>query len=329
MLDVFKRFCVLFVAIRGYSLPISIMSWTVPFVFALTMGGNFLYGIISLLGIILLHAGVNVFDDVVDYYREKVAIDKGLKQTFNFQKGKCACILDGSIPFDKYCILTFILFLFPLFIAIYFFSIYGVQLLPIIIPTMLLCLLYPILGCLGLGEVIVAIVFSPLLYLGVFYVMTGFYSLDILLISISTGLLSVAVLHNHMLLDFKFDKANRKITLCRFCKTEQRALLLLGGIVVGAFLNIIISVIFFKLSLFYLLTLMCIPTAITLYNVMTIHVTNPDEKIEPNIFMGNVKEIEKFPEEQRSFLIKFLIVRNLLSIFTLLICISIVLDKIF
>ena len=233
-----KKIGVLFIAIRGYSLPISIMSWAVPFLFGLTKGGNFFYGIISLIGIVLLHAGVNVFDDVIDYYREKLAIDKGLRQTFNFQKGKCACIFDGSIPFDKYCILSFVLFFLSLLIAIFFFYVYGTELLPIIIPTMLLCLLYPVLGCLGLGEIIVAIVFSPLLYLGVFYVMTGFYSLDVLLISISTGLLSVAVLHNHMLLDFKYDEANRKITLCRFCKTEQRALLLLAVIIIGAFLKI-------------------------------------------------------------------------------------------
>ena len=323
-----KKISILLVAVRCYSLPISIMSWAVPFLFALTKGGNFLYGIISLLGIVLLHAGVNVFDDVVDYYREKVAIDKGLKQTFNFQKGKCVCILDGSIPFDKYCILAFLLFILPLLIAIFFLNVYGTALLPIIIPTILLCLLYPVLGCLGLGEVIVAIVFSPLLYLGVFYVMTGFYSLDILLISISTGLLSVAVLHNHMLLDFKFDEENRKVTLCRLCKTEQRALFLLGVIIVSAFLNILVSVLFFSLSSVFLITFISIPTAVTLYQVMTIHIKDPSAEIKPNLFMGNVKEIEKFPDNQKGFLIKFLIVRNLLSIFTLLICISIVLDKI-
>ena len=329
MLFILKKIAVLFVAIRGYSLPISIMSWLVPFLLALLNNGNFYYGIISLLGIVILHAGVNVFDDVVDYYREKVAIDKGLMPSFNFQKGKCSCIFDGSLSFKNYCILSFILFFLSLLIAIYFFSIYGIDLLPILIPTIILCLLYPVLGCLGLGELIVAIVFSPLLYLGVYYVMTGVYSIDVLFISISTGLLSVAVLHNHMLLDFKLDEASRKVTLCRLCKTEQRALLLLGVIVFGAYLNIFLCILFSKLSLIYFLTFFSFPTAIVLYRVMSIHISNPNLEIKPNFFMGNVSSIKKAPIEQQGFLIKFLIVRNLLSIFTLLICIAIVLDKFF
>ena len=324
---IIKKISVFFTAIRGYSLPISIMSWLVPFLFALLNGGDFFYGIVSLVGIILLHAGVNVFDDVVDYIREKRAIDKGLRQNFSFQKGKCACIFDGSLPFNKYCILSFVLFFFSLLIAIYFFMIYGLDLLPILIPTIILCLLYPILGCLGLGELIVAIVFSPLLYLGVFYVMTGVYSIDVLLISISTGLLSVAVLHNHMLLDFKLDEASRKITLCRLCKSEKRALFLLGLILFGAYLNILFGVLFFYLSPVYFLTFFSLPTAIVLYMVMSVHIKDPNLEIKPNVFMGNVSAVKKAPIEQQGFLIKFLIVRNLLSIFTLLICIAIVLDR--
>lgn len=329
MTDFFKKMRIWFIAVRGYSFPISIMSWLVPFLFALLNGGNFKHGIIALLGIILLHAGVNIFDDVVDYIREKAAIDKGVRQSFNFQNGKCACIFDGLLSLKEYCIASFILFFIPFLIGIYFVYVYGFELLPIILITSFLCLLYPILGCLGLGELVVAIVFSPLLYLGVFYVMTGFYSLDVLLISISTGLLSVAVLHNHMLLDFKFDEASRKITLCLLCKSEQRALILLCIIVFGAYLNIVFSVFLNKLSLFYLITFLSVPTAITLCKVMYIHINNPDEIIKPTFFMGNVSSVNKAPIQQRNFLIKFFIVRNLLSVFTLLICIAIVLDKIF
>lgn len=327
MSDFCRKLSIWFIAVRGYSFPISIMSWVVPFIFSFLKGGNVFYGILALVAIVLLHAGSNIFDDVVDYYMEKRSIDKGLKQNFNFQKNKCACIFDGSLTFKEYCFASFILFLIPLLIGLYFVLIYGTGLLPIIIITAILCLLYPILGSLGLGEVIVAVVFSPLLYLGVSYVMTGVYTIDVLLISISTGLLTVSVLHNHMLLDFKFDEKNRKITLCRLCKTQKRALYLLCFIILASYLNIIISVIFRLLSPIYLITLLSLPTAITLYNVMSMHIENSETEIKPTLFMGNIREIYNVPVEQRGFLIKFLIVRNLLSIFTLLICISIVLDK--
>ncbi len=315
-------------ALRAYSLPISVMSWLVPFLFAAFNGGNIFYGIISLIGIMLLHLGTNIFDDAIDYTLEKIKIEKGLKQNFNFQQGKCACIFEGKLSLKQHYIASFLLFFIPFIIGMFFLSIYGSQLLYLIIPSAILCILYPVLGCLGFGELIVALVFSPLLYSGVFYTMMGYFSLDILLISISTGLLSVAVLHNHMLLDFKYDEKNRKITLCRLCKTPYNALILLFIIIICAYLNIIICSILKLISPIYLITLLSIPTAVTLFIVMTNHVKYPEKEIKENIFMGNINEIKKVPDNQRDFLLKFLIVRNLLSFFTLLICISIVLIKI-
>ena len=315
-------------AVRAYSLPVSIISWLVPFIFGCFQNGDIKYGILSLIGIITLHMATNLFDDAIDYTREKQKIDKGLKKDFNFQKGKCACIFEGKLTLHQYYIVSFILFLISGIIAIYFIFLYGTNLLYIIIPSAILCTLYPLLGCLGMGEIVVAIVFSPLLYLGVFYSMTGFFSLEILLISISTGLLSVAVLHNHMLLDFKYDEDNRKITLCRLCRNEKNAFILLVIIISFAYINIITSVFLKLLSPYFLITLFSLPTAITLYKVMKQHIKNPNEKIKTTFFMGNTKAIKNVPTEQRDFLIKFLIVRNLLSIFTLLICIAVVLSKI-
>ena len=316
------------VAVRAYSLPVSIMSWIVPFIFGYFQNGNIQNGFLSLIGIVTLHMATNLFDDAIDYTREKQKIEKGLKKEFNFQKGKCACIFEGKLTLKQYYIVSFILFLIAAIIAIYYIYLYGTNLLYIIVPSAILCALYPLLGCLGLGEIIVAIVFSPLLYLGVFYSMTGFFSIEILLISISTGLLSVAVLHNHMLLDFKYDEDNRKITLCRLCRTEKNAFILLVIIISFAYINIITAVCLKLLSLYFLIILLSLPTAITLYKIMKIHIKNPNEKIKPTVFMGNTREIQKVPIEQRDFLMKFLIVRNLLSIFTLLICIAVVLSKI-
>lgn len=323
-----KFFSIWFMALRAYSLPISIMSWLVPFLFAAINKGNIIYGLISLIGIIILHLATNLFDDTIDYLREKHAIDKGLKENFNFQKGKCFHIFNNDLTIKDYIIVSFLLFFIAFLIAIFFLNIYGIKLLFIIIPSIVLCLLYPILGCLGLGEVIVAVVFSPLLYLGVYFVMTGVFSLNVLVISISTGLLSVAVLHNHMLLDFEYDETNRKTTLCRICKTRKNALRLLGFIIFSAYLNIIIWVILKVLNPFYLTVLLSIPTAITLYKVMYIHINNPNEEIKRNIFMGSLKSVDKAIDEQKNFLLKFVIVRNLLSFFTSLIIISIILTEI-
>ncbi len=316
-------------ALRAYSLPISVMSWLVPFLYAILDGGNIVNGLIALLGIITMHLGTNIFDDAVDYVREDREIKKGIKKNFNFQKGKCECIFKGLLTIKQYFSAVFVLYFISFLIGTYFIYTKGTDLLFIIIPSLILCILYPLLGCLGFGEVIVAVIFSPLLYLGVYFVMTGEFSFNILILSISTGLLSVAVLHNHMLLDFNYDTENRKTTLCRLCKTQKKALYLLGLIITGAYANIIIWIYFGHLSIYYLIILFSIPTAVTLYKVMTIHIKNPDKEIKRSIFMGSLKELEKTEAEQQNFMIKFIIVRNLLSFFTALLCIAIILTVIF
>ncbi len=322
-----KYFSVWFLALRAYSIPISVMSWIVPFLYALLNKGNIIYGIIALIGIVILHLGTNIFDDFIDYLREKNLIEKGLKETFNFQKGKCFPLFNNDLKIRDYFIASFILFFISYVIALFFINQMGLNLLYVIIPSVILCLLYPILGCLGFGELIVALIFSPLLYSGVYYVMTEQFSLNILIISVSTGLLSVAVLHNHMLLDYEYDEQNRKTTLCRICKTPQRALYLLGIIVALSYINIIAAVILKILSPVYLITILSLPSAITLYSVMSAHIKNPNAEIKRNIFMGNLSDVDKAPDEAKNFMLKFIIVRNLLSLFTSLILLSIVITK--
>ena len=323
-----KKFSYWLIALRAYSLPISIMAWIVPFTYSLSKGGNLKYGFIALIGIIILHLGSNLFDDTIDYLIAKERIKKGLTDCFNFQEGKCFCIFKNLLSIKDYIVACIILFLSAGIIGLYFLNIYGLKLLYILIPTLLLCLFYPILGSLGLGEVIIAIIFAPLLYIGTYYVMSADFSATILILSISTGLLTVAVLHTHMLLDYKIDTKNKKITLCRICKSEKKAYYLLCVFVIGAYFNIIILCNLGYLSSVYYLTFLSLPTAYTLLKVMKIHIKNHKEEIKQTIFMGDIRELNKAEESQKNFLLKFLIVRNLLSIFTILLCISIILSRI-
>ncbi len=329
MRNAIKKFRLVFDLCRGYSLPISFMSWLIPFVFALFDNGNIFFGLISLIGILLLHMASNLFDDIIDYLREINAIKKGLRNNFNFQEGKCINILNGNVSLKQAFIIDFLLFFIVCITGLFFIITFGLKLFYIIIPTAILCLLYPILGCLGFGEILIAIIFSPLLYFGVYFVMTGNFSYNILLLSISTGLLSVAILHNHMLLDYKYDKTNRKITLCRISGSEKNALILLAIFIFSAYFNLLLFIYLGKLSLFYLLPFLSIPNALILLKIMHTHINNPEEEIKYNIFMGFIKKTENTDNCKRNFLTKFLTAQNLMTSFTLLLCLSIIADKVF
>lgn len=323
-----EKIKILFIACRGYSMPITIVSWFVPFLFSYFDNGNVYFGLLALIGILSLHLGTNIFDDFIDYSRELFEVKQGKKNEINLQKGKCICIINGDLTLKNAFLISIFLFSFASLIGIFFLKLLGLKLLYIVIPTAILCLLYPILGGYYLGEIIVGIIYSPFLYMGVYYVMTGNFSSDILKLSISTGLLVITVLYNHMLLDYKTDFKNRKRTLCNLCKSELNAYKLLVILVVSAYLNIVILTIIGKLSYTYLLTLLSIPYAINLLKNMKKHVVNENSDIEFNPWFFGKRIIKNTPEEKKNFLYKFMLAENLLTAFTIVLCIAIIIDKI-
>ncbi len=330
MAKLFKFIGLWFNAGRGYTLPMSILSWLIPFMFAvLYHHGMVEFGILALIAVVILHWSINLLDDLFDYWKAEKDIKSGTREDFNFQKRKCAYIFNGDLTWNQAFIGLIIALLIVLGFAIYFFSIFGIKLLPLVLITALLCFSYPILDHFMLGEVIIGIVFAPLLYYGVFYVMTGIYSPELMLMSVSTGLMTIGLSHTHMLLDYELDKKNSKTTLCTIFTSPFSALNIQTFIICLAYINIIICVCFGKMPLVSLITFLSVPTAVELHRVLKIHLNNPDEKIKRTAFMGimeNWKNIEK--QGIDGFMIKFLTSRNLMVHFTILLALSLLIDKV-
>ena len=195
-------------------------------------------------------------------------------------------------------------------IGVGFLYLTGIKLLYVIIPCAVLCLLYPILGSVGFSEIIIGLIFSPLLYSGVYFVMTGGFSYEILILSISTGLLTIAVLVNHSLLDFRYDRGNRKITLCTLCSNEKKAFNLLICIIALSYLNLLFWILKGMLGIVYVLPFITIPLVIKLINGMNMYIKR-----------------EKSPEDRENFLKKFMLAQNLQLYFIVMMCIAIILTN--
>lgn len=308
---------------RGYSIPISVMSWSVPFIFGLTDGGNIFYGLLALIGIVCVHLGANLFDDVIDYYLEKKRIEKGLHTDFNFQKGKCKYILDGNASLIQTLFVSLGLFSFAFILGVFLTLACGWQVMALIFVTAILCLLYPVLTYFALGEFIVGILFAPMLYLGTYFVMAKSFSLEMMIISISTGLLTVGLLHTHTFMDYDFDAKNNKKTLCALVGTKKNAVIAQGVMMLLAYLNIIMAVLFGFLPLVMLICLLTIPTSVSLCKLMLLHINNPEIVVPRTFWMGPMENWDHFVKNNiESFMIKFLLARNVMLIFTVFICIA-------
>jgi len=318
-----------FEASRGYSLPMSVMSWCVPFLFAVIDGGNILYGIIALIGVLFAHAGVNLFDDFVDYILERRSVRKGLKENFDLQKGKCAYLLSGEANLIHLFIVLSLCFLIAFLCGIFLAVKTGVAVLFIMLAAAIIGILYPLFSFVALGEVAVGVMFAPLLYTGVYYVMTKTFSAELLPIAISTGLLTIGLLHAHMFLDMDFDKKNNKVTLCSLAGNRDNAVRNQVIIMVLAYLNIVVNM-FFGLSKIYILSFLSVPTAIILYKLMKCDCYKKRRKIRTNLFFGPLGNLKKYKDvDVRAFIIKFSVARNVMVEFTILICIAKIISEIF
>ena len=185
---------------RAYSLPMSITAWLIPFSLGFFDKGNVVYGILALIGIVCVHLGANLFDDIIDY--KNYIKNNQTEKKINLKKGKCQYFLENKLSLILAIKAVFILFTIATIIGFYFIEIYKLPIVIIMAITGILCLFYPKSGYFCLSEVIIGTVFSPLLFTGVYYVMTGHFSLKLLWLSISFALVAITLLYTDFFLDF-------------------------------------------------------------------------------------------------------------------------------
>lgn len=312
-------------AARVHTLPMSFMSWLIPFSISLKSGGNILYGILALIGVMSAHLGVNLIDDYFDYKREVRTIKSSdEKKSIKMQKGKCAYLINGQTTLDKVLLVICIYFGLASLIGLFFLFVCSWKILLIAAMAGLLCILYPFLTYWGLSEFAVGMTFAPLLFTGVSYVMLGYCPIEILILSISTGCLTIGLLHTHALMDYDCDIKDNKKTLCILTGSKHNALIFLGIIMSVAYVNIAVGVILNIFPKPYLLTFLTMPLPIVLYYFMNLGIKYPEIIPERKWWMGPMENWnEIIANNAQNFMLKFYISRNIMVFFTITLCIGI------
>ncbi len=323
-MEVFNRIIFWLKAARAHTIPMSIMSWLVVFCWSYSIGGDFFYGVLALIGIIFAQLGVNLIDDCFDYKKE-IAKCKSPEEVKNIkmQDSKCQYLIDGKTTLKNAFIVSFIYFGIASVIGLTLLILCGWQVALITIIAGLLCIFYPFLTYMYLGEVAVFMTFAPLLFAGVSFVMLGYFTQEILLISIPTGLLTVGLLHTHALLDFDLDIKNNKKTLCTFLGSKNKSLMALAIMMTVAYINIIICIFLNILPLATLATFITIPLAVALYKIIKLSIENPEFVPKRKLWMGPMENWEELKKiNAHSFTLKIYLARNLMMFFTILLCIG-------
>lgn len=312
-------------AARLHTLPTSFLSWLVVFCYCAKLGGDVFNGFLALLGITFAHLGVNLIDDYFDYKREVGTIkSSAAKKEIKMQKGKCKYLLDGKTDIQTVLRVVIIYFALASIVGLYFLITCGWQVALIAAVAGVFSLLYPYLTYFGLSEIAVGVNFAPLLFMGVSFVMLGFFPDDAVLLSVSTGLLTVGLLHTHALMDYDFDVKDNKKTLCTLLGSKQKSLYALGLMMIGAYLNILVGVLLELFSPTFLITFLTIPLSVELYKLMKLSIEKPEVIPERKSWMGPMDNWDEIVQNHaQSFMLKFYISRNIMMFFAILLCIGI------
>lgn len=286
-------------------------------------------GVLAILGVIAGHLGLNLFDDYFDYkvkgseFREDMA-----RKGFRARIAKCNYLTSGEATLIQLLIACFVFSGIALIIGGAIWIIRGNFILWIAIATALLGISYsgaPLrLSYRGLGEIIIGIIFGPLLMIGVYYAACGYFDWPVVFISIPVGLLVTNIVYTHAIMDYEPDKEVGKMTFAVLLKDKNRMLVCSLLILIIAYGSIIGGIISGYLSIAYLLTLLTLPMAITLFYLMLEFVRHPERKFSPRFWMGPMGNWDRLQSLGLDwFMIRWLLARNLLSFFCLTIIIAI------
>jgi len=303
---------------RPYSIPITFLSWLVIFIYSLKNDGNALFGLIAFVGISLTHLATNLADDYFDY--KKLCENPFMLEST--KPLKCKYLKEGYATIEDLRNVVFAMLGFAAVCGVILFFTSGWLVAVFALIALFISIFYSKLSSNGLGDIAVVIAYGPLMFEGVYYVMTGELSFEVLILSFACAMFVEAILYAHMLMDFDEDVTCQKNTLCTILKTKPRALNLLmiiyvlGYIFLGIFSQIADDNI-------YLISYLTMPMVYELYVYLEQY--NEDKTNLPEVYpwhypLDNWETAKNTPNAP--FLFRFMYARNISTYFMVLVSIA-------
>ena len=290
---------------------------------------NIFLAILAVFGVVSAHLGMNLADDFFDYKVNTAESRKELsRQGFRARIVKYPYLTSNQATLGdlKRAIILFLLFA-TIMGGIILTLRFNWLIVLIAFLTLFLGISYsgfPFkFSYIGLGELVIGIIFGPLLMMGVYIASANRLDISVILASIPVGLLVVNILFTHSFIDQKADESADKMTFARLLKTNKANLtasILFNFI---PYLIIVAGVILKYLHPLYLLIFLVLPRSIWLIkSLIEFTKSNNTTLAKPPKYMGNMGDWEKFQTAGIDwFMARWLAARNILSLFCIVIII--------
>ena len=307
------------------------MQSVLPAVLALILaaGGedfHILYGVLAVFGVFLGHLAANLLDDYFDFYCQSPEAREKLLTEGKLARGmKCAYLTGGqTTPRRLFGVSVFLCAVLVLIGAFLFLRRgWPIPLCAGIGAVLLFFYSAPPLrfSFHGLGEIVVGVIFGPIVMCGVAWSAAGEIAPAVwtLSLSIPIGLLVTDILYVHSILDMNPDRQIRKTTLAVLCGTPQKGLIPLAVILLGIYGSAAAAIALGKLSPLYAAVFLTLPLAVVLWRSMVDYAFRPEKKVVRRPWMGPMEFWDLFVEKGLDwFLFRWFLSRNLETAFCLL-----------
>ncbi len=297
---------------RFYSLGAILASCLIIYSYA-HYSENFSFFNFALLVIALccLQMGANLFDDYIDI-KEKLKTTQNLSDIkFNSLVPKARLIIEGVYSFCSVKKIIIILFLIPTLIGLYFTAISGAKIILFMIVGAILTLFYPKSAKCYLSEIIVGLIFGPLVIMGGYCAITGGFNINLFILSWAIFFSCLVLLHAHSLMDWEFDQKEGKNTLCILSKSKQNAIKILKFFIIASYSIVFLGVIFSRFNPKTLYCFLTLPIAVELLKSMEEYIEIKDVKFVPRWYFGVFENWQKIKENKIDFFMyRFYLARN-------------------
>ena len=310
---------------RGYTLPTSMAPWFVAAA-AASVSGHYYSDIkiklfttlLSFVAIICIHLGVNLLDDYIDI-NKKIKNGTPLRDIKFHDKArnKGRLIINGTFSLENVRLILYILFGIGITAGTFFTYLYGMRIPAIAGIAGILCLFYPFSSKFCVGEIIIGIIFGPLLVMGTYIALCGRFSIPLLILSIAIGLMIVVLSEAHNVMDFDYDKKTDKKTLCTLIGTKKGSLVLIAFEILSAYAIVLYLAISGQFSYWILLSILfTTPLNVKLIASLNDYNNVKDLKFIPKWYLGPMDNWDIIQKERLEyFMYRFYIARNIGFIF--------------
>ena len=309
--------------VRFYSLNMTLASCFVIYSYANYYENfSFFNFLLIVIAMCCMQMGANLFDcyiDVKEQLKEGVSFENMVFSTDR----KARLIRNGTFSLRQVEIILITLFLIASLIGLYFIITSDWKIIFYAITGGLLSLFYPISSKYNMSDIIVGLIFGPLMIMGGFYALTNNFDWNLFLLSWAIFFTTIILLHTHNIMDWEFDEKEGKNTFARMTGSKENALKALKWMIILSYGIVVFGVLMLNFNPKMLYAFLTLPIATKLLESMKDYININNVDFKPRWYWGAFENWEEIKERNLDyFMFRFYLARNFSFFFALFVSIG-------